>query len=82
MKESPREASAKITATLEFVSKAGHLKVKSILLATETDIDETALKGVLSSIVRPDVYSRLLRKDVLGLNPLLLIALLLEEFDA
>ena len=50
MKEPQREASAKITAQLEFTS-TGYLK--TILLNAETDGDQATLERALTRILNP-----------------------------
>ena len=77
MNKPPREASAKITATLEF-SNSGRLK--SILLNAKSDVDTDVLERALNRIMKPrHVYDRLFEKDPLGINPILLMAALIEE---
>ena len=79
MNKPPREASAKITATMEFSSSG---RLKSILLSAETAGDQAILERALTRYVKSDdIYSRLLQEDPLGINPLLLVAALLEEME-
>jgi hypothetical protein len=75
------DPSKKTSAVMEFIPETGGLKLKNILLHAQSDKDQLLLERTLSRIVKPVVYSRLFREDVFGINPLLLLAAIVEEMQ-